>query len=163
MDCVEFWIHTINVWKKGPITFLKISSICKCLPCFIYQKRESNFPKMWLSTLWEMWYSLCSHTKDHQWSWSHNDKIQHWKVFHVHFGLEESKISSQLMHGISIQLIDKDMGVPISEDSLIKAISPETSRYVNSYILITLYEIVCTVSSNQLSINLMVSCIYGFT
>ena len=46
-------------------------------------------------------------------------KIQHWKVFHVHFGLEESKISSQLMQGISIQLIDKDMGVPISEDSLI--------------------------------------------
>jgi hypothetical protein len=84
-------------------------------------------------------------------------KIQHWKVFHVHVGLEESKISSQLMQGISIQLIDEDMGVPISEDSLIKANSPETSRYVNSYISITLYDIVCTVLSNQLSINLMVS------
>ncbi len=67
------------------------------------------------------------------------------------------------MQGISIQLIDKDMGVPISEDSLINANSPETSRYVNSYISITLYNIVCTVSSNRLSINLMVSCIYGFT
>ena len=65
-------------------------------------------------------------------------KIQHWKVFHVHFGLEESKISSQLMKGISIQLIDEDMGVPISEESLIKANSPDTSRYVNSYISITL-------------------------
>jgi hypothetical protein len=75
-------------------------------------------------------------------------KIQHWKVFHVHFGLEESTISSQLMQGISIQLIDEDMGVPISEDSLIKANSPETSRYVNSYISITLYDIVCTVLSN---------------
>jgi hypothetical protein len=48
-------------------------------------------------------------------------KIQHWKVFHVHVGLEESKISAQLMQGISIQLIDEDMGVPISEESLIKA------------------------------------------
>ncbi len=83
--------------------------------------------------------------------------------YHVHFGLEESKISSQLMQGISIQLIDKDMGVPISEDSLIKANSPETSQYVNSYISITLYIIVCTVSFNGLSINLMESCIYGFT
>jgi hypothetical protein len=61
-------------------------------------------------------------------------KIQHWKVFHVHFGLEESNISSQLMQGISIQLIDEDLGVPISKESLIKANSPETSRYVNSYI-----------------------------
>jgi hypothetical protein len=89
-------------------------------------------------------------------------KIQHWKVFHVHIGLEESKISSQLMQGISIQLIDEDMGVPISEESLIKANSPETSRYVNSYILITLWYLVYMVSTNQLCINLMVSCIYSF-
>ena len=27
-------------------------------------------------------------------------KIQHWKVFHVHFGLAESKISAQLMQNI---------------------------------------------------------------
>jgi hypothetical protein len=65
-------------------------------------------------------------------------KIQHWKVFHVHFGLEESKISSQFMKGISIQLIDEDMGVPISKESIRKAKSSETSRYVNSYISITL-------------------------
>ena len=90
-------------------------------------------------------------------------KIQHWKVFHVHFGLEESNISSQLMQGISIQLIDEDMGVPISEEILVKANSPETSRYVNSYISINLLYFVYMVSSNQLSITLMVSCIYGFT
>ncbi len=89
-------------------------------------------------------------------------KIQHWKVFHVHFGLQESKISSQLMKGISIQLIDEDMGVPISKESLIKANSPETSRYVNSYIPITLWYLVYTVSSNRLPINHM-CCIYGFT
>ncbi len=33
-------------------------------------------------------------------------KIQHWTVFHVHFGLAESKIRPKLMKGISIQLID---------------------------------------------------------
>jgi hypothetical protein len=63
-------------------------------------------------------------------------KIQHWKVFHVHFGLAESKISPKLMKGISIQLIDEDMGVPISDESLLKANSPETYRYVNLYIQI---------------------------
>jgi len=61
-------------------------------------------------------------------------KIQHWKVFHVHYGLPESKISPKLMKGISIQLIDEDMGVPISDECLVKANSPETNRYVNSYI-----------------------------
>jgi hypothetical protein len=61
-------------------------------------------------------------------------KIQHWKVFRVHFGLAESKISAQLMQGISIQLIDEDMEVPISDESLIKANSPDISRYVNLYI-----------------------------
>ena len=69
-------------------------------------------------------------------------KIKHWKVFHVHFGLAESKISAQLLQGTSIQLIEEDMGVPISEESLIKANSPETSQYVNSYISITLSNIV---------------------
>ncbi len=61
-------------------------------------------------------------------------KIQHWKVFHEYFGLAESKISAQLMQGISIQLIDEDMGVPISDDCLIKANSPGTSGYVIWYI-----------------------------
>ena len=72
-------------------------------------------------------------------------KIQHWKVFHVHFGLEESKISPELMKGISTQLIDEGMGVPISEECLIMANSPNTSRYVNSYILIMQCELTHTV------------------
>ena len=53
-------------------------------------------------------------------------KIQHWKVFHVHFGLAESKISAQLMQGISFQLTDEDMGVPISDECQIKAKSPDS-------------------------------------
>ena len=67
-------------------------------------------------------------------------KIQHWKVFHVHFGIAESKISPKLMKAISIQLIDEDMGVPISDEILLKANSPNTYRYVNEYIEIVTHE-----------------------
>ena len=67
-------------------------------------------------------------------------KIQHWKVFQVHFGLAVSKISPKLMKAISIQLIDEDMGVPISDESLLKANSPETYRYENWYIQIVTHE-----------------------
>jgi hypothetical protein len=35
------------------------------------------------------------------------------------------------MKAISIQLIDEDMGVPISDESLLKANNLETSWYVN--------------------------------
>ena len=75
-------------------------------------------------------------------------KIQHWKVFHVHFGLEESKISPQLMKGISTQLIDEGMGVPISEECLTIANCPNISRYVNSYMSIRNCELSYTISSN---------------
>jgi hypothetical protein len=68
-------------------------------------------------------------------------KIQHWKVFQVHFGLADSQISPHLMKAISFQLIHEDMGVPITDESLLKANCPETSRYVNWYIQIHIYEI----------------------
>jgi hypothetical protein len=68
-------------------------------------------------------------------------KIQHWKVFQVHFGLADSKISPKLMKAIFIQLIDEDMGVQISDESLLKANSPETSQYENWYIRIITHEI----------------------
>ena len=57
-------------------------------------------------------------------------------MFHVHFGVAESKLSPKLMKAISIQLIDEDMGVPISDEILLKAKSPDTYRYVNLYIQI---------------------------
>jgi hypothetical protein len=68
-------------------------------------------------------------------------KIQHWKVFQVHFGLADSQISPHLMKAISFQLIHEDMGVPITDESLLKANCPETSRYVNWFIQIHIYEI----------------------
>jgi hypothetical protein len=80
-------------------------------------------------------------------------KIQHWKVFHVHFGVVESEISSQLMKGLSIQLIDEGMGVPISKEVLMNANFPNTSRYVNSYISNILCEFPSTVSSYRHPIN----------
>ena len=44
------------------------------------------------------------------------------------------------MKAISIQLIDEDMGVPISDEILLKANSPNTYRYVNEYIEIVTHE-----------------------
>ena len=80
-------------------------------------------------------------------------KIQHWKVFHVHFGLEESKISHQVMKGISTQLIDEGMGVPISEECLTIANCPNISQYVNWYISIRHCALSYTISSNRISKN----------
>ncbi len=48
-------------------------------------------------------------------------------------------------------------------DILLVIFIQETSRYANSYISINLLYFVYTVSSNRLSITLMVSCIYSFT
>jgi hypothetical protein len=101
------------------------------------KKRNQNFLKC-DCLLYERCGIPCSHILKITDQVKATIKIEHWKVFHVHFGLEESKISTQLMKGISIQLIDEDMGVPISKETIIKTNSPETSRYVNLYISITL-------------------------
>ncbi len=74
MDHVELWIQTTTLLQRRPCSFCKISLICKCLSCYINQKRESTFPQMWLSTFRAMWYSLFSHSEDHRSSWSHYDK-----------------------------------------------------------------------------------------
>ena len=55
-------------------------------------------------------------------------------MFHVYYGQPESNMSAQHMKGISIQLIDEDMGVPVSDDCLIKSNSPHISRYVFLYV-----------------------------
>ncbi len=142
MGCVELWIKKTTLSKWGHHTFHKISSICECVPCYIYQKRFPQFANVYHVTstkkgnqhflkcdclLYERCGIPCS-LKIANGVEATMIKIQHWRVFHVHFGLEESKISSQLMKGISIQLIDEDMGVPISKESIRKANSPETSR-----------------------------------
>jgi hypothetical protein len=55
-------------------------------------------------------------------------KVQHLKVFHVHYGQSDSDMSQQLMKAMSLQIVDEDMGVPVSEISLEKALHPNESR-----------------------------------
>ena len=153
MDCVELWIQTTTLSEWRHCTFWRISSICECLPCDLYQKRESTFFQC-DCLLYERCGIPCSHIlKITDQVEATMIKIQHWKVFHVHFGLVESEISSQLMKGISIQLIDEGMGVPISNDVLMNANVPNDSRYVNSYISIILCEFPSMVSSYRHPIN----------
>jgi hypothetical protein len=54
--------------------------------------------------------------------------VQHLKVFHVHYGQPDSDMSQQLMKAMSLQIIDEDMGVPVSDICLEKALHPNESR-----------------------------------
>ena len=74
MDCLELWVQMPILWKWGHCPFNKVSLVCKCLPGDFYQKRTSELSQMWLSSLWEMWYSMFTHSEDHRRNWSHNDK-----------------------------------------------------------------------------------------
>ena len=55
-------------------------------------------------------------------------KVQHLKVFHVHYGQPDSDMSQQLMKAVSLQIIDEDKGVPVSDLCLEKALHPNESR-----------------------------------
>ena len=131
MACLELWVQITILWKWQLSTFSTVFSFANVNHVTSTKKRHQSFLKC-DCLLYERCGIPCSHilkiTDEIE---ATMIKIQHWKVFHVHFGLAESKISPKLMKGISIQLIDDDMGVPISDESLLKANSPETYRYVN--------------------------------
>jgi len=55
-------------------------------------------------------------------------KVQHLKVFHVHYGQPDSDMSQQLMKAMSFQIINEDMGVPVSDICLENALHPNESR-----------------------------------
>jgi hypothetical protein len=42
-------------------------------------------------------------------------KVQHWKVYPVHFGGEDDMLSNELIKLTSIQCGNENMGVPISD------------------------------------------------
>jgi|694.fasta_scaffold57145_5 hypothetical protein len=54
-------------------------------------------------------------------------KIQHLKVYQVHHGSQNCNISSKLIQGSSLQTSYEDMGMPISEQCLQKALNPSLS------------------------------------
>ncbi len=74
MACLELWAQITILWKWRLSTFSTVSSVCKCLPCDFYQKKTSELSQMWLSSLWEMWHPMFTHSQDHWQNWSHNDK-----------------------------------------------------------------------------------------
>jgi hypothetical protein len=99
-------VYKVYVTKKGCQSFLK----CDCL---LYER--TGVP--------------CSHIlkiTDH--IEESMIKVQHLKVFHVHYGQPDSDMSQQLMKAMSLQIIDKDMGVPVSDICLEKAFHPNESR-----------------------------------
>jgi hypothetical protein len=42
-------------------------------------------------------------------------KVQHWKIYPVHFGGENDMLSNEMMKLTSIQCCNENMGVPISD------------------------------------------------
>ena len=53
--------------------------------------------------------------------------IQHLKVYQVHYGNTDSNLSSKLMQGSSLQTSYEDMGMPLSDKCLDKALNPRES------------------------------------
>ena len=99
-------VYKVYVTKKGCQSFLK----CDCL---LYER--SGVP--------------CSHIlqiTDH--IEESMIKVQHLKVYHVHYGVPDSDMSEQLMKATSLQIINEDMGVPVSDICLENALHPNESR-----------------------------------
>jgi hypothetical protein len=51
-------------------------------------------------------------------------KIPHLKVYQLHYGNKDSNLSSKLMQGSSLQTSYEDMGMPLSDKYLDKALNP---------------------------------------
>ena len=51
-------------------------------------------------------------------------KVQHRKVYEVHFGDDDSELSQKLMAATTLQVANEDMGVPISKECLLKTTNP---------------------------------------
>jgi hypothetical protein len=54
-------------------------------------------------------------------------KVQHLKVYQVHYGDPDSNLSNKLMQETSLQTIHEDMFMPISDNCLDKALNPRWS------------------------------------
>ncbi len=51
--------------------------------------------------------------------------IQHQKVYSIHFGLPNSRLSDQLMKAVSMQILHEDLGMPITITCLENALHPK--------------------------------------
>ncbi len=51
--------------------------------------------------------------------------VQHQKVYSVHFGLPDSRLSDQLMKAVLMQILHEDLGMPIAVACLENALHPK--------------------------------------
>ncbi len=54
--------------------------------------------------------------------------VQHQKVYSVHFGLPDSQLSDQLTKAVSMQILNEDLGMPITLEK-----KPYELRQSNSF------------------------------
>jgi hypothetical protein len=86
-------VYCVDSTRKGEQTFLN----CECL-------------------LYERYGIPCSHVlKITNKIEASMIKLQHWKIYPVHFGGENDMLSNELIKLTSIQCGNKNMGVPISD------------------------------------------------
>lgn len=78
-------------------------------------------------------------------------KVEHWRVYAVYFGVENSPLSEAIMKSISVQSFNEGCGTPISNESLLRCLQVPTQRYVIHMIL----NRVCIsfISTNDVTLN----------
>ena len=57
-------------------------------------------------------------------------KVEHWKVYSVYFGIENSPLSEAIMKSTSVQSFNEGYGTPISKESLRRCLQSQKERYV---------------------------------
>lgn len=58
-------------------------------------------------------------------------KVEHWKVYSVYFGIENSPLSEAIMKSTSVQSFNEGYGTPISNESLQRCrLQSQKERYV---------------------------------
>ncbi len=72
-----------------------------------------------------MRHPMFTHTQDHRRDRRHDDQILHLKVYQVHYGDNDSNLSSKLMQGSSLQTTYEDMSMPLSDQCLDNALKPK--------------------------------------
>jgi hypothetical protein len=65
--------------------------------------------------------------------------VQHQKVYSVHFGLPDLQLSDQLMKALSMQILHKDLGMPITIACLEKALHLKIIMQVKMVLFCSIY------------------------
>ncbi len=70
-----------------------------------------------MPALQKMWHPVFTRTQENEIEAS-IIKVQHWKIYPVHFSGENDMLSKELMKLMSIQSSNENMGIPILDGSL---------------------------------------------